>query len=959
MKHSTVRRWLAFLLSAVLLASLLPALSLTAGARAPQKVNASSADELKTYLESSTDYDITLTKAIDKYIGETDVWCKVVGNKRLDMNGFDILVHQDEGKGVSSLFQVTKSGNLTVYDSKNAGAKAKIHYHAKIRNEALTGTYPYWRHLFQVFGRLTLNNVQCTAGRKKEEYNSWFAANMVQQTYGSAVAVHADGYLEVNGAYLSGHAYPQDPRDTPVIQADSDSEISFNFGEVHGHSQADCFRVSRGAAVHVASGYFECDYYSKVWYGTLTEGYRINEPGRVGLEREYIADDAVVDNSETAYATRLTVTAPRLPCYIAVYDGSSDEGNGVTNLRVPGENPILRAWISEPYFHTAVEDSPQAEHIYRVIWEIYDGLTFMAEKVKFGDFDLNLMKDFQDFTPEQGKRYRIRCTIAEHLRQGITGAACWRYASRTSDYYVQVVEDMLAPVITRDLPSSAVFTPGQRLQLSIRASGDNLSYQWYALDPSRPTRPEAISGQNTGTLTISNARETLDGAYIYCVVSNAAGSVRTTHCKLAKEQTVIKEIPILNLDQPRHGVPLDTDMDIDVPGLRLVDSTWMKIKPDPIEFVPLSDSDINDPIAGQSLALRLVVAHDNTVVLDNFASASALGHSVVFSEYSGNLYTFYFTSITVMADETMDIDLAFLSFYGKSLAVGEKVPNLAERDCGFADLGLMALLDPDIRYKIHSKKWFVDGVETEEPTVEEDHTYTLKVRLQPDAGWKFAEDTAIFVDGETLPVTLDTVSVGKERITYALFELEYATRDTAVPANPFVDVLEGAYYYDAVLWAVNHDPQITNGTDATHFSPNRTCTRAQVVTFLWRAMGEPEPTKTDNPFTDVKEGQYYYKAVLWAVENNITNGVSPTAFGPDRGCTRAQVVTFLWRAEGQPEPTKADNPFTDVKADQYYYKAVLWAVEKDITKGTSADKFSPDATCTRGQIVTFLYRDMK
>ena len=176
------------------------------------------------------------------------------------------------------------------------------------------------------------------------------------------------------------------------------------------------------------------------------------------------------------------------------------------------------------------------------------------------------------------------------------------------------------------------------------------------------------------------------------------------------------------------------------------------------------------------------------------------------------------------------------------------------------------------------------------------------------------------------------------------------------PANPFDDVVEGKFYYDAVLWAVNHEPQITNGTDATHFSPNATCTRGQVVTFLWRAKGCPEPTKTDSPFTDVTGG-FYYKAVLWAVENGITNGTSATTFGPNDGCTRGQVVTFLWRTEGKPEPTTENNPFEDVTGG-FYYKAVLWAVENKITAGMDATHFAPMNTCTRGQIVTFLYRDL-
>jgi hypothetical protein len=130
------------------------------------------------------------------------------------------------------------------------------------------------------------------------------------------------------------------------------------------------------------------------------------------------------------------------------------------------------------------------------------------------------------------------------------------------------------------------------------------------------------------------------------------------------------------------------------------------------------------------------------------------------------------------------------------------------------------------------------------------------------------------------------------------------------------------------------------------------------VTFLWRAKGSAEPESTENPFEDVQEGKYYYKAVLWAVENGITSGTSATEFSPNEPCTRAQVATFLWRAEGQPEPETTENPFADVKAGKYYHKAVLWAVENEITLGTSAGKFSPDDECTRAQIVTFLYRAM-
>ena len=173
--------------------------------------------------------------------------------------------------------------------------------------------------------------------------------------------------------------------------------------------------------------------------------------------------------------------------------------------------------------------------------------------------------------------------------------------------------------------------------------------------------------------------------------------------------------------------------------------------------------------------------------------------------------------------------------------------------------------------------------------------------------------------------------------------------------NPFTDVFPSEYCFDAVMWAYNSTPQVTAGTTATTFSPNATCTRAQVVTFLWRASGEPEPSSVSNPFTDVRPDQYFYKAVLWAVGKGITAGTTATTFSPDSGCTRAQVVTFLWRAKGKPAPLTGDNPFSDVKGD-YYYDAVLWAVENGVTAGTTATTFSPNATCTRGQIVTFLFR---
>ena len=172
----------------------------------------------------------------------------------------------------------------------------------------------------------------------------------------------------------------------------------------------------------------------------------------------------------------------------------------------------------------------------------------------------------------------------------------------------------------------------------------------------------------------------------------------------------------------------------------------------------------------------------------------------------------------------------------------------------------------------------------------------------------------------------------------------------------FVDVATGSYYEDAVDWAVGNG--ITQGTDATHFSPDGICTRAQAVTFLWRAAGSPAPRSRTVPFADVPAGSYYYDAVLWAVENGIAKGTSDTTFNPNMTCTRAQIVAFLWRSEKSPAAGTA-NPFADVKSTAYYADAVLWAVKEDITKGTTSTTFSPDADCTRAQIVTFLWRCKK
>ena len=181
----------------------------------------------------------------------------------------------------------------------------------------------------------------------------------------------------------------------------------------------------------------------------------------------------------------------------------------------------------------------------------------------------------------------------------------------------------------------------------------------------------------------------------------------------------------------------------------------------------------------------------------------------------------------------------------------------------------------------------------------------------------------------------------------------FGDAETQPGQKSFNDVNPGDYFYDAVNWAV--EKGITTGTSATTFSPNASCTRAQIVTFLWRASGSPEPKTASNPFTDVTANAYYRKAVLWAVENGITTGTSATTFSPDAPCTRAQGVTFLWRANGSKAASAAAS-FTDVASDAYYAPAVAWAAEQNVTGGVGNGLFSPDTTCTRAQNVSMLYR---
>ena len=224
----------------------------------------------------------------------------------------------------------------------------------------------------------------------------------------------------------------------------------------------------------------------------------------------------------------------------------------------------------------------------------------------------------------------------------------------------------------------------------------------------------------------------------------------------------------------------------------------------------------------------------------------------------------------------------------------------------------------------------------------------------PDEGYQADTPKVTDANGNSVPVTRNADGTYSFTMPATAVTIEPAFVQTAAPSDArFVDVPADAYYADAVDWAV--DKGITNGTDDTHFSPNAPCTRAQVVTFLWRAAGQPAAAGSANPFVDVQEGAYYYDAVLWASGLGITKGTDDTHFSPNDTVTRGQIVTFMYRAAGSPAAT-GDNPFTDVSADAYYYDAVLWAASQGITTGMTATTFAPNDACLRAQIVTFMYR---
>ena len=223
--------------------------------------------------------------------------------------------------------------------------------------------------------------------------------------------------------------------------------------------------------------------------------------------------------------------------------------------------------------------------------------------------------------------------------------------------------------------------------------------------------------------------------------------------------------------------------------------------------------------------------------------------------------------------------------------------------------------------------------------------YRAILVLCPVGNWQFSRSIPVTVNGVEATFLLANSNNGR-----GMYCADLSCE------NPFEDVTEADYFFNPVMWALGHLPQVTAGVDAAHFGPNNNCTREQIVTFLWAANGKPAPAGTGSTFSDVPADAWYYKPVMWAVENKITSGMGDGSFGVGQPCTRAQAMTFLWAAQGKPAPASMESPFSDVSSSDWFCKAILWAAENGITKGVGNGLFGVNNTCTRAQIITFLYK---
>ena len=389
-------------------------------------------------------------------------------------------------------------------------------------------------------------------------------------------------------------------------------------------------------------------------------------------------------------------------------------------------------------------------------------------------------------------------------------------------------------------------------------------------------------------------------------------------------------------------------------GLEIIFS----VTPQAGDTLTKADVFIDTPRAGQNA----ITAHPVVTCLtpgvhagvQGWFDSSELGTEI----YDGNLEggkTYY--ALVYVGDDTgkyiLSADKLQLNVEGKNVQTVRKV-DLSDSMPNYVGVVVAVTIDKEytftadvpngggkIRCNRENQKW----VSTMDFSSVPEGSLTVEAKADPDHMFK------CWYDAETYEM------LSKEPTYTFTLDRNRHIRASFVEKLPFVDVGAWDYFYEAVNWAIHHEPVITGGVDASHFGPKQNCTREQIMTFLWKANNEPGHASDENPFPDVKPGKYYYDAVLWAVENGITGGMSDGRFGVGVSCTRAQAMTFLWASKGRPEPETTENPFTDVKPGSWYYKAILWAVENHVTGGVGdGTRFGVDMICTRAQIITFLYK---
>ena len=413
---------------------------------------------------------------------------------------------------------------------------------------------------------------------------------------------------------------------------------------------------------------------------------------------------------------------------------------------------------------------------------------------------------------------------------------------------------------------------------------------------------------------------------------------------------------------------VDDDGKVTIQLLKQPESTNVTLPEDAPEGITITKLDANN----EQIALddiQMTDSDGNTVTVgdDGTLNTTIAVQSVALDKTSLDLYVGGTAALTATVEpgnatnpevvwSTSNPSIATVDGNGNVTAVGDGAATItasagdASAECVVTVSTYVPPANPSYRITIADA---AHGTVTADPAAARQGT-TVTLTVTPEEGYAVDEITVTDFFGNRVEVSRNSNGTYSFVMPYSQVEVDVTFTRTEEPIR-FTDVPEGAYYYDAVYWAVENG--VTVGATATTFNPGGSCTRAQMVTFLWRAAGSPEPATTVNPFTDVDANDYYYEAVLWAVENGVTVGATATTFNPGGECTRSQMVTFLWRAAGEPGTGTSSNPFTDVDADDYYCEAVLWAVENGITVGATATTFAPVAVCTRAQAVTFLYRD--